>query len=244
VDVGIVGDSRSVLEQLAAAIAKRRRGDGWLRDLRGREKEKAARQAAYERSDQVPIHHFRLARELDAVAHDAGDSMFVADGGNWVAIAAKVIALRKPGRWLDPGPLGCLGVGAPFGIAAKLLHPDRPLFVIQGDGSFGFNGMDFDTALRFRLPMVVVVGNDAAWGQIRLPQVQLFGPEKSPATQLAPTRYDKVIEALGGHGEHVTEPARIRPALERAVQSGTVACVNVVLDPEAPAASGAQGYAI
>src|SRR5204862_343077 len=83
-----------------------------------------------------------------------------------VVIAGKVIALRKPGRWLDPGPLGCLGVGAPFGIAAKLLHPDRPLFVIQGDGSFGFNGMDFDTALRFRLPMVVVVGNDAAWGQI------------------------------------------------------------------------------
>src|SRR5947199_121740 len=120
VDVGIVGDSRSVLEQLAAAIAKRRRGDGWLRDLRGCEQEKAARQAAYERSDQVPIHHFRLARELDAVDHDAGDSMFVADGGNWVAIAAKVIALRKPGRWLDPGPLGCLGVGAPFGIAAKL----------------------------------------------------------------------------------------------------------------------------
>jgi len=228
-----------------AEIGRNRAVDvGWLRDLRGREKEKAARQAAYERSDQVPIHHFRLARELDAVAHDAGDSMFVADGGNWVAIAAKVIALRKPGRWLDPGPLGCLGVGAPFGIAAKLLHPDRPLFVIQGDGSFGFNGMDFDTALRFRLPMVVVVGNDAAWGQIRLPQVQLFGPEKSPATQLAPTRYDKVIEALGGHGEHVTEPARIRPALERAVQSGTVACVNVVLDPEAPAASGAQGYAI
>ena len=178
------------------------------------------------------------------MARSAGDSMFVADGGNWVAIAAKVIALRKPGRWLDPGPLGCLGVGAPFAIASKLLYPDRPVFVIQGDGSFGFNGMDFETALRFRLPMVVVVGNDAAWGQIRLPQVQLFGPEKSPATQLAPTRYDKVVEALGGHGEHVTEPSRIRPALERAVASGTVACVNVVLDPDAPAASGAQGYAI
>jgi acetolactate synthase-1/2/3 large subunit len=104
--------------------------------------------------------------------------------------------------------------------------------------------MDFDTALRFKLPMVVVVGNDAAWGQIRLPQVQLFGSEKSPATQLAPTRYDKVVEALGGHGELVTEPGRIRPALERALESGTVACVNVILDPEAPAASGAQGYAI
>jgi acetolactate synthase-1/2/3 large subunit len=244
VDIGIVGDSRSVLGQLGAATAKRKGGDAWLRGLREREREKAAQQAAYERSDQVPIHHFRLAKELDSVARDAGDSMFIADGGNWVAIAAKVIALRKPGRWLDPGPLGCLGVGAPFAIAAKLLHPDRPVFIIQGDGSFGFNGMDFDTALRFRLPMVVVVGNDAAWGQIRLPQVQLFGPEKSPATQLAPTRYDQVVQALGGHGEQVTEPAQIRPALERAVASGTVACVNVLLDPEAPAASGAQGYAI
>ena len=178
------------------------------------------------------------------MARAAGDSMFVADGGNWVAIAAKVIQLRRPGRWLDPGPLGCLGVGAPFAIAAKLLHPDRPVFVIQGDGSFGFNGMDFETALRFKLPMVCVVGNDAAWGQIRLPQVQLFGPEKSPATLLSPTRYDKVVQALGGYGEHVEDPARIRPALERAVASGTVACVNVVLDPDAPAASGAQGYAI
>ena len=244
VDIGIVGDSRSVLQQLTAAVPARKGGGTWLAELRRRERAKAARQAEYERSDQVPIHHFRLARELDAVARAAGDSMFVADGGNWVAIAAKVIALRKPGRWLDPGPLGCLGVGAPFAIAAKLLHPDRPVFVIQGDGSFGLNGMDFETALRFRLPMVAVVGNDASWGQIRLPQVQLFGPEKSPATQLHPTRYDKVVEALGGYGEHVTEPSRIRPALERAVASGTVACVNVMLDPEAPAASGAQGYAI
>src|SRR6267142_664941 len=244
VDVGIVGDSRSVLEQLTAATSKRRAGGPWLRKLREQEKVKASRQADYERSDQVPIHHFRLAKELDAVARAAGESMFVADGGNWVAIAAKVIGLRKPGSWLDPGPLGCLGVGAPFAIASKLLHPDRPVFVIQGDGSFGLNGMDYETALRFKLPMVVVVGNDAAWGQIRLPQVQLFGPEKSPATQLAPTRYDKVVQALGGYGEHVEDPAGIRPALERAVASGTVACVNVMLDPDAPAASGAQGYAI
>jgi acetolactate synthase-1/2/3 large subunit len=246
VDVGIVGDSRTVLQQLTAGMpggaAKRRASR--LAELRSRESERARTQAAFEQSDQVPVHHFRLARELDSVARAAGDSMFVADGGNWVAIAAKVIQLRKPGRWLDPGPLGCLGVGAPFAIAARLLHPERPIFVIQGDGSFGLNGMDFETALRFRLPMVCVVGNDAAWGQIRLPQVQLFGAEKSPGTLLAPTRYDKVVEALGGRGELVTEPSQIRPALERAVASGTVACVNVMLDPQAPAASGAQGYAI
>ncbi len=244
VDIGIIGDSRSVLEQIGAESSARRNGDAWLRRLRGQEQGKAERQTAFERSDQVPIHHFRLAKELDNVARAAGDSMFVADGGNWVAIAAKVIGLRKPGRWLDPGPLGCLGVGAPFAIASKLLYPDRPVFVIQGDGSFGFNGMDFETAVRFKLPMVVVVGNDASWGQIRLPQLELFGPEKSPATQLVATRYDLVVEALGGHGEHVTDPARIRPALERALASGKVACVNVILDPEAPAASGAQGYAI
>lgn len=260
VEVGIIGDSRSVLTQLVDAMASRREGalasqrEGaaggvqrpteWLRSLRETEARKASRQAEYEKSDQRPVHHFRLARELDAVARAAGDSMFVADGGNWVAIAAKVIGLRKPGRWLDPGPLGCLGVGAPFAIAAKLLHPDRTVFVIQGDGSFGLNGMDFETALRFKLPMVCVVGNDAAWGQIRLPQVQLFGEDKSPGTLLAPTRYDKIVEAMGGHGEHVTEPSQIRPALERAVESGTVACVNVMLDPEAPAQSGAQGYAI
>jgi acetolactate synthase-1/2/3 large subunit len=242
--VGIVGDSRSVLAQLEAALPQARKASGWLAELRRRERAKAERQSEFERSDQKPIHHFRLAKELDEVARAAGDSMFVADGGNWVAIAAKVIQLRRPGRWLDPGPLGCLGVGAPFAIAAKLLHPDRPVFVIQGDGSFGFNGMDFETALRFKLPMVCVVGNDAAWGQIRLPQVALFGPEKSPATLLAPTRYDKVVQAFGGYGEHVEDPAGIRPALERAVASGTVACVNVVLDPDAPAASGAQGYAI
>src|SRR5258705_3028616 len=244
VDIGIIGDSRSVLEQIGAESSARRNGDAWLRRLRGQEQGKAERQTAFERSDQGPIHHFRLAKELDNVARAAGDSMFVAHGGNWVAIAAKVIGLRKPGRWLDPGPLGCLGVGAPFAIASKLLYPDRPVFVIQGDGSFGFNGMDFETAVRFKLPMVVVVGNDASWGQIRLPQLELFGPEKSPATHLVATRYDLVVEALGGHGEHVTEPARIRPALERALASGKVACVNVILDPEAPAASGAQGDAI
>jgi len=244
VEVGIIGDSRSVLSQLGEALPKASRSTEWLRGLRESEQRKAARQAVFEESDQVPVHHFRLARELDNVARTASDSMFVADGGNWVAIAAKVIGLQKPGRWLDPGPLGCLGVGAPFAIAAKLLHPERTVFVIQGDGSFGLNGMDFDTALRFKLPMVCVVGNDAAWGQIRLPQVQLFGPELSPGTLLAKTRYDKIVEAMGGHGEHVTDPANIRPALERAVASNTVACVNVMLDPEAPAASGAQGYAI
>jgi acetolactate synthase I/II/III large subunit len=243
VDVGIVADSWSALKAFADAAPKGKR-DTYLAGLREAETTRAKKLEQWTKDEGTPIHHYRLAKELSEVAHRTGDPVFVADGGNWVAMAAKVIKLDRPGRWLDPGPLGCLGVGAPFAIAAKVLHPERKLWVIQGDGSFGFNGMDFETALRFDLPMVCVVGNDAAWGQIRLPQVQMFGEDKSPGTLLRPTRYDKIVEAMGGHGELVTEPAQIRPALERAVQSNTVACVNVMLDPDAPVKSGAMGYAV
>jgi acetolactate synthase-1/2/3 large subunit len=161
-----------------------------------------------------------------------------------VAMAAKVVEVDKPGRWLDPGPMGCLGVGAPFAIAAKLLHPGRTVFVIQGDGSFGLNGFDYETALRFGLPMVIVVGNDAAWGQIRLPQVGMFGEDHSPGTLLSPTRYDRVVEAFGGYGAHVDRPEDLAKALDRAIASQTVACVDVALDPQAPMTSGAMGYAL
>jgi acetolactate synthase-1/2/3 large subunit len=244
VEVGIIADSYSALTAFADAAPRIQR-DTFLSGLRAREQKRLADLEAWTKDDSVPIHHYRLAKEMSDVANSAGqDPVFIADGGNWVAMAAKVIELRQPGRWLDPGPLGCLGVGAPFAIASKVLHPNRTHWVIQGDGSFGLNGMDFETAVRFKLPMVCVVGNDAAWGQIRLPQVGMFGEDKSPATLLAPTRYDKVVEALGGYGEHVTEPAQIRPALERAVASGTVACVNVMLDPEAPMKAGAMGYAV
>ena len=245
VEVGIVGDSASVLGQLERAVKARRR-DEYLEGLRVREREKQGEAPPVPaNSDQAPLHHFRVAKEISEAARRAGDSTFVADGGNYVAMAAKVIELPRPGRWLDPGPLGCLGVGAPFAIAAKLLHPDRTVFIIQGDGSFGLNGFDYETALRFGLPMVVVVGNDAAGGQIRLPQVGMFGADHSPGTLLRPNLwYDKVIEALGGHGEHVDRPEQLAAALDRAVASNTVACVDVALDPQAPLTSGAMGYAL
>jgi acetolactate synthase-1/2/3 large subunit len=243
VEVGIIGDSRSVLEQLRAG-STRWGAPGWLGELRAAEARRREQQAVFEASDQRPIHHFRLARALDEVASRVGDVTFVGDGGNVVAVAAKVLRVGGPGRWLDPGPLGCLGVGAPFAIAAKLLHPERHVCVVQGDGAFGLNGMDFETAIRFKLPMVVVVGNDAAWGQILVPQRAMYGEDRSPATTLAPTRYDQVVKALGGDGEHVDDPAQLVPALTRAFQSGKVYCVDVAIDPEAAAASGAAGYAV
>ncbi len=244
IDVGIVGDSRSVLEALASGARASAGGPAWLADLRAKEASRREKQRAFEESEARPIHHFRLAKAVDRVASRAGDVTYVGDGGNVVAVAAKVIRVPGPGRWLDPGPLGTLGVGAPFAIAAKLLAPERPVCVIQGDGAFGLNGMDFETAVRFGLPMVVVVGNDAAWGQIRVPQRGLFGDDRAVATKLAPVRYDRVVEALGGAGEHVDEPKDLEPALERAFASGKVYCVDVAIDPEAAASSGAAGYAI
>jgi acetolactate synthase-1/2/3 large subunit len=220
IDVGIVADSLRAVEE------KRREA-----------------QRAFEESDQRPIHHFRLAKAIDRVAGKL-DVTYVADGGNVVAVAAKVLRVPGPGRWLDPGPLGCLGVGAPFAIAAKALAPERPVCVIQGDGSFGLNGMDFETAVRFELPMVVVVGNDAAWGQILIPQRAMHGEDRAVATRLASTRYDRIVEAMGGRGEHVDDPKDLEPALERAFASGAVYCVDVAIDPEAASASGAAGYAV
>src|SRR5512139_880682 len=134
IDVGIVGDARSVLEALGAARPSPAAA-AWRTFLREKERAREERQRAYEESDQVPIHHFRLAKAIDTVAARAGDVTFVGDGGNVVAVAAKTIRARRPGRWLDPGPLGTLGVGAPFAIAAKLLAPERPVCVVQGDGS-------------------------------------------------------------------------------------------------------------
>ncbi len=246
IDVGIVADARSALEAFAGAgkLSGSGAAASWRKVLRQKEEERALRQRSFEESDQRPIHHFRLARAIETVASRAGDPTYVGDGGNVVAVAAKVLRVPRPGRWLDPGPLGTLGVGAPFAIAAKLLAPERPVCVVQGDGSFGLNGMDFETAVRFRLPMVVVVGNDAAWGQILVPQRAMYGEGHAVATRLAPTRYDRVVEALGGKGEHVEDPKDLVPALERAFASGTVYCVDVAIDPEAAAASGAAGYAI
>ena len=232
VDVGIAGDAAAVLAQLTATLGtvpeERRRP--WLERLRQAEEKALARDRPFLESDAVPIHPLRLAKEINDFLRE--DTIFIGDGGDVVTISAAVIHPRRPGQWLDPGPLGTLGVGMPFAIAAKVAFPEKEAFVLFGDGAFGFNGFEFDTAVRFNLPVVSVVGNNAAWNQIRFGQIAKYGAERGDvANLLAPTRYDRVVEALGGYGEHVTEPGAIRPALERARASGKPACVNVMIDP-------------
>jgi acetolactate synthase-1/2/3 large subunit len=231
VEVGIVGSARAVLEQLLGATTQGRPYDAWLARLQGIEEERRTKQAQWERSDARPIHQYRLAHELNRFI-DA-DTLIIGDGGDVVGLAAKVLTIRKPARWMDPGPLGCLGVGLPFALAAQLLHPDKKVIVLNGDGSFALNGMEFDTAARFKLPIVTVIGNDGQWGEIRIPQIALMGAERAIATQLtAGTRYDKIAEAFGGYGELVEDPNQIVPALQRAVASGKPSIVNVLIDPD------------
>lgn len=228
--VALLGDARSILDQLADACAPSApRFAGWVEELRTDEKKQQAELDAHAASTARPINHYRLGRAI-AEAIDE-DTIVIGDGGDCVALGSKMIPLAKPGRWLDPGPLGCLGVGAPFAVAAKKLHPECKVLVLSGDGSFGLNGFDFETCIRHGLPVTVVVGNDAAWGQIRGPQVMIFGAERAPATKLAPTRYDKIVEAMGGRGYHVEDPAELAPTIRAALASGQVACVNVPLDP-------------
>ncbi len=172
------------------------------------------------------------------------DTIVVGDGGDVVGCAAKFVPLTAPGQWLDPGPFGCLGVGPSFAIAAKLLHPDRRLLLISGDGAFGLNGMELETAVRFGLGLTCVIGNDGGWGQIRNPQLSVWGEARAVATSLPPRRYDLMVEALGGRGALVTEPTGIRPALERALSSEEVWCINVLLDPAAYRRPGQVSMAI
>jgi acetolactate synthase-1/2/3 large subunit len=229
VDVGVVGHIDLVLPSLTAALADSALDPGWVRQLRDEEKKRAERIRKLASSDAVPINHYRLCRAIAEVAGD--DAILVGDGGDIVAVGAKVIPVNRPGHWMDPGPFGCLGVGPSFAMAAKLVHPDKPVIILHGDGSFGLNAMEFDTAVRHNIPILSVIGNDAGWGQIRNPQVALLGERASLATDLALTRYDRVVEALGGYGAFVEKPEDLLPALETALASGKPACVNVALDP-------------
>ena len=237
-DVGLVGNLGANLDALLDVIGDRVDAAAWSAELRRIEDEAEAALMSQLDSDEVPVDPLRLCREIaDFVATDS-EMIVIGDGGDIVAQAAKVLRVPPNGTWMDPGPLGTLGVGMPFALAAQLTHPDRRVLIVYGDGSFGLNGFEFDTAARFGLPIVGIVGNDAAWGQMLRPQAVIYGDDRLVATELEYTRYDRVVEALGGHGEHVTKPGEIGPALERAFASGRPALVNVEMRRDVGAPKG------
>jgi acetolactate synthase-1/2/3 large subunit len=227
-DVGLVGNLGANLDAMLDGLDVGELDfSDWSATLRATEEAAEQALASQLTSDEVPIDPMRLCKAIaDVIAAD-DEMIVIGDGGDIVAQASKVLKVPDRGTWMDPGPLGTLGVGMPFALAAQLANPDKRVLIVYGDGSFGLNGFEFDTAVRFGLPIVGVVGNDAAWGQMMRPQAMIYGADRLVATQLSYTRYDKVVEALGGHGEHVTEPSEIVPAIERALASGKPALVNV-----------------
>ncbi|HSW36673.1 MAG TPA: thiamine pyrophosphate-binding protein [Candidatus Limnocylindrales bacterium] len=233
VEVGLPADIKAVLQQLQAALdgTKLNIDSSWpamVQVLKA-----AARETIDEgaQSNAEPIHPARLCRELREFL--PRDAAVVADGGDIAGFAVLSLDALSPASLQWVGAFGHLGVGLPFGIAGKLAQPDRPLVVISGDGSLGLSAMEFDTAIRHKIPIVVVVSNDSGWGQIRRVQRQTYGRERVVGCELGIRRYDLMVEALGGFGVYVEKLAELRPALEKAFASGLPACVNVRTDPEA-----------
>jgi acetolactate synthase I/II/III large subunit len=180
-------------------------------------------------SDAEPVHPARVYAELLRVLDD--DAVVIGDGGDFVSFAGKYIEPGRPGGWLDPGPFGCLGTGLGYAIAARLARPSAQIVLLLGDGAAGFSLMDADTLVRHRLPVVIVCGNNGAWGLEKHPMRALYGYDVLADLQPG-CRYDEVVRALGGAGELVTTPAAIAPALRRAFAANAPYLVNVVTDPE------------
>src|SRR6266576_5489809 len=234
VDVPIVGDARAVLQQLVAAARPRieaSRYAAWVSKLGALDAEKAAEMTRLMATDQVPIHPLRLCKEVrDFLRRDA---ILVVDGQEILNYGRQSIPTYVPGHRLNSGAFGTMGVGLPYGVGAKVAKPDAQVLVLHGDGSFGMNAMDIDTAVRHNIPVVCVISNNGGWTA----DAPWTRPLPKPGRNLGHTRYDRMAMDLGAHGEFVEKPHDIRPALERAFASGKPAIVNVITDDQARAST-------
>jgi acetolactate synthase-1/2/3 large subunit len=246
VEVGIVGDAKLVLQQLTAEAAGKINGKqetAWVAQLAAKQRSNEERSAELLHSSKVPIHPLRLCREVREVI--SRDTIIVVDGHEILNFGRQSIPVYEPGTSLNAGPHGCMGIGVPFGIGAKAARPDKPVLVLSGDGAFGWNGMEMDTAIRHKLNIVVVVSNNAGFTSRQTGRMSAgnIGPVNI-GRELGYQRYDKMVEALGGYGEFVEKPDDIKAAIERAFASGKPALVNVCTDPDAQATTdmGFGGY--
>lgn len=222
----LYGDLPATLGALGEAVAGDH--DDWIGLLRTLETTARAAEAAELADDRTPLHPMRVYAELLPLLDR--DAIVVVDAGDFGSYAGRVIDSYVPGAWLDSGPFGCLGSGPGYALAAKLARPDRQVVLLQGDGAFGFSGMEWDTLVRHGVHVVSVVGNNGIWALEKHPMEMLYG--YSVVADLLPgTRYDEVVRALGGHGELVSQPAELRPALRRAFEAGRPAVVNTLTDP-------------
>jgi acetolactate synthase-1/2/3 large subunit len=229
-DVAALGDAGAFIRALAMAThaSEATRRAGWVASLRERDQAREVEidQQAAARGDHVnPI---ALFRAIDAVAGD--NAVFVADGGDVVATASYVLRPRTPLSWLDPGAFGTLGVGAGFALGAAVSRPDCELWMVFGDGAFGYSAIEFDTFVRHGVPVIAVIGNDAGWTQIAREQIKMLNDDVG--TVLARTDYHRVAEGFGAHGIVVRTDAELPAALAEAravAASGRPVLLNVWL---------------
>lgn len=233
VDVGIVGDAKTVLRQLIdegqAAFADRGES-AWLDTLRAYDKRSQEKMEAIMQADSSPMHPLRLCKEVREFMDR--DAIIVVDGHEILNFARQSVPTNAPGHRVNAGPNGCMGVAVPFGLGAKVAKPDTQVIVLSGDGSFGMNGMEVDTMVRKNIPALIVISNNGGWAGAGV---------MNAGRDLGFSRYDEMAKVFGAHGEFVERPEDIRPALERAAASGKPAVVNVITDPNAR--SSTQSFA-
>ena len=227
----IHAEPTSIARQLTAAaqaiggLQKKGQHNSWQAEVIAARKATPPEWEQIRTSVDQPIHPLRVCEALQPFLNDG--AVFISDGGEfgqWVQSG-----LEAEHRLIN-GPAGSIGSAIPMGLAAKLAHPQQPVFVFLGDGTFGYHAMEFDTALRYQLPIIAIVGNDARWNAEHQLQIQNYGAGRTVGCELLPSRYDKMIEALGGHGEFVQHPDDLTPSVERALTSGLPACINIAIE--------------
>ncbi|MHA7683754.1 thiamine pyrophosphate-binding protein [Cupriavidus sp. PET2-C1] len=240
IDLGLVGDPGAILGAVLQAASGRIKSDKrqarqkWMGQLTEAEAVAAEKLMPLFRSENTPIHPYRVAYELNEFLSD--DTVYIGDGGDVVTISAQAVRPRRPGQWMDPGALGSLGVGTGFAIAAGLANPNKEILCYYGDGSFGMTAFDMETANRFGVPYLAVIGNNSAMNQIRYGQLAKYGEARgNVGNLLSDVPFSKFAEMLGGYGEEVRDPGKIAGALQRgreAVQrTGRSAVINIWVDP-------------
>jgi thiamine pyrophosphate-dependent acetolactate synthase large subunit-like protein len=234
--VGIVGDSKEVLTRLLKHLALKYGGketrSHWHAVLERANQSKLREWNGRMNDDSIPMSPYRMLKEVREFL--PRDATCILDGNVFMAAAQQVLPAYIPVTRFTAGTNGCMGVGIPFGIGAKLAQPTRPVVVLCGDTAFAFSAMEMETAVRHQIPIiVVVVNNDGNSGALQ--QTALYPPGHERVTMFQPDiRYEQIMRAFGGGAEYVERPEQLRPALERAVRSGVAACINVKVDPHAP----------
>ncbi|KIG01498.1 thiamine pyrophosphate-binding protein [Caballeronia concitans] len=240
IDLGLVGDPGAILGAVLQAASGRLKNDkrqsrqAWMRELAAAEETATAKLMPLFTSNASPIHPYRVAHEINQFLSD--DTIYIGDGGDVVTISAQAVRPRRPGQWMDPGALGSLGVGTGFAIAAGLANPEKEVLCYYGDGAFSMTSFDMETANRFGVPYIAVVGNNSAMNQIRYGQLAKYGEERgNVGNLLSDVPYGRFAEMLGGYGEEVYEASKIAGALQRARESiaktGKSAVINIWVDP-------------